>query len=73
MPTNLLNQTTRMVLSSNHTDMNAQKKELNNREISERELTLKELDDVSAGMRDNTPDAFAILAQAQAAVKSHGK
>jgi hypothetical protein len=55
--------------------MNAQKKELNNREISERELTIKELDDVSAGMKDNTPDAFAILAQAQAqaAVKSHGK
>jgi hypothetical protein len=46
--------------------MTAQKNELSNREISERELTIKELDDVSAGMRDNTPDAFAILAQAQA-------
>lgn len=55
--------------------MNAQKKELSNREISKPELTTKELDDVSGGMRDNTPDAFAILAQAQAqaAVKSHGK
>jgi hypothetical protein len=55
--------------------MNAQKNELSNREISDLELTREELDQVSGGLRDNTTEACAMVAEAQAqgVVKSHGR
>jgi len=55
--------------------MTAQKNELNNREISEFELTGEQLDQVSGGSMDNTDTAFAMVAQVQAqgVVRSHGR
>jgi hypothetical protein len=55
--------------------MTAKKTELRDQNQRSRELTAQELDRVSGGFRDNTADAFAIVAQAQAQapVKSPGR
>jgi hypothetical protein len=46
--------------------MTAQKDELSNREIGEPELTIEELDRVSAGSLNDIGAASAMIAQAQA-------
>ena len=46
--------------------MITKKNELCDQNLRSRELTAKDLDKVSGGLRDNTADAFAMVAQAQA-------